>query len=137
MSSRLKGNLLKYGISALVCGVLVFIYVGARDFSIQSRMEQFRILCDAFTIPGVLAIMFALLLAISNEGFFLGLSYAVGVAMKALVPGGRLKIEKYYDYVERRKGKKITGYGFLFLVGGCCMAAAMVFMVLFYQLYGK
>lgn len=137
MSSRLKSNLLKYGISALVCGILVFIYVDSRDFAVQDRMEQYRILCDAFTIPGVLAIMFALLMAISNEGFFLGLSYAVGVAMKSLVPGGRLKIEKYYDYVERRKGKRIIGYGFLYLVGGICMAVALVCMVLFYRLYGK
>lgn len=137
MSNRLKVNLLKYGISTLVCGAMVYVYIAARDFPAQSLMEQYRILCDAFTIPGVLAIMFAFLLAISNEGFFLGLSYAVGVAMKALIPGGRLKIEKYYDYVERRKGKKVTGYGFLFLVGGVCLAAAVVFMVLFYRLYGK
>ena len=137
MSNRLKVNLLKYGISALVCGGMVYFYIAVRDFSTQSLMEQYRILCDAFTIPGVLAIMFAFLLAISNDGFFLGLSYAVGVAMKALIPGGRLKIEKYYDYVERRKGKKITGYGFLFLVGGVCLAAAVVFMVLFYRLYGN
>lgn len=137
MSERLKGNLLKYGISALVCGGLVWFYVAQRNFAAQELMEKYRILCDAFTVPGLLLLMFGLLLVISNEGAFDGIGYALSVAWKALIPGGRTKMEKYFDYVERRRSKKVKGIGFLFVVGGVCMAAALVFMVLFYQLYGK
>lgn len=137
MSKRLKVNLLKYGISALVCGGMVWLYVYLRDFASQSTMEQYRILCDAFTIPGLTALMFALLLSVSNEGALDGLGYVASIAVKSLTPGGRKKIEKYYDYVQRKREKKLTGYGFLYIVGAICMAVAVVFMVLFYQLYGK
>ena len=133
--SRLKANLLKYGITGGICVALVWLYISQRDFAAQETMEQYRILCDAFTIPGIIAIMVGFLLAISNDGFFLGIAYCMDVTLKALVPGGRLKIKKYYDFVQERKGKKVTGFGFLFVVGGICMAAALIFMALFYRLY--
>lgn len=133
---RLKANLLKYGIGACVCGTMVWFYISQRDFANQSLMEQYRILCDAFTIPGLVAIMLGFLLAISNDGLFLGLTYSLNMAIRALIPGGRWRIQKYADYVAERKGKKVTGFGFLFVLGGICMAAALVFMILFYRLYG-
>ena len=133
--SRLKANLLKYGITGGICAALVWLYISQRDFAAQETMEQYRILCDAFTIPGIIAIMVGFLLAISNDGFFMGIAYCMDVTVKALVPGGRLKIKKYYDFVQERKGKKVTGFGFLFVVGGICMAAALIFMALFYRLY--
>lgn len=135
MSERWKVNLLKYGICALVCGGMVYFYISVRDFAAQSLMERYRILADAFTVPGVVSIMVGLLLAISNEGFFTGLSYCMHVTVKALIPGGRLKIKKYKDYAEERRDKKITGYSFLFVVGGVLLAAAILFMILFYRLY--
>ena len=134
--SRLKANLFKYGISAVVCGAMAWFYISQRDFGNQSLMEQYRILCDAFTVPGLVAIMVGFLLAISNDGFFLGIAYCADVTIKSLTPGGRLRIKKYYDFVQERKGKKVTGFGFLFVIGGVCMAAALVFMLLFYRLYG-
>lgn len=136
MSKRLKVNLLKYGISALVCGGMAWLYVYLRDFSAESTMEQYRILCDAFTIPGLTALMVALLLTLSNEGALDGLGYVASIAVKSLTPGGRKKHEKYYDYVQRKHANKLTGYGFLYIVGAVCMAVAMVFMALFYQLHG-
>ena len=134
--SRLKANLFKYGISAVVCGAMAWFYISQRDLGNQSLMEQYRILCDAFTVPGLVAIMVGFLLAISNDGFFLGIAYCADVTIKSLTPGGRLRIKKYYDFVQERKGKKVTGFGFLFVIGGVCMAAALVFMLLFYRLYG-
>lgn len=137
MNERWKVNLLKYGISAVVCGGLVWFYVSQRSFGAQELMEKYRILCDAFTVPGLLLMMFGALLAISNQGAFDGIGYALSITWKALIPGGRTKMEKYFDYVERRRSKKTNGYGFLFVVGGVCMAIALVFMILFYQLYAK
>lgn len=135
MSSRMKASFLKYGISVLVCGLFVGCYLRQHDFQSQALVEQYRILCDAFTVPGILAVMFGLLLAISNDGFFLGIAYCGDVMIKSLIPGGRLKIKKYYDFVQERKGKKVTGFGFLFVAGGICLAVAIVFMILFYRIY--
>lgn len=135
MSKRLKAGIIKYSICLLICGGIAWFYADVRNFSTQPLVEQYRILCDACTLPGLSAIMIGFLLAIANDGFFLGLSYCVGVAWKALIPGGRLKIQRYGDYVAERKGKKVTGYSFLFVVGGIFMAAAVVFMILFYRIY--
>ena len=135
MSEKLRARLLKYGISAAVCIGLVALYCGTRDFSKMQLVEKYRTLCDAFTIPGLLALCVGVLIWASNDGFFFGLSYCLNVAWRALIPGARYKHERYYDYVTRKREKRISGYGFLFLVGGVCMAVALVFMALFYRIY--
>ncbi len=135
MSEKLRNRLLKYGISAVVCAGLAVIYCATRNFSQMELVEKYRTLCDAFTIPGLLCLCVGVLIWASNDGFFYGLSYCLNVAWRALIPGARYKSERYYDYVTRKKEKQITGYGFLFLVGGICMAFALVFMALFYRIY--
>ena len=100
-------------------------------------MERWRILCDAFTIPGLTCIMVGFLMMIANEGFFDMLSYACSKAVGMLLPGRGFSDdgEKYYDYVQRKKDKRATGFGFLFVVGGVLMAFALLFLFLFYRLY--
>ena len=135
MSRRLRNGLLKYGVFAGVCVAFAVFYCTARDFSQLELVEKYRTLCDAFTIPGVLSLCLGFLLWVSNDGFFYGLSYCVSVAWKALLPGGRYKMERYYDYVTRKREKQVTGFGFLFVGGGVCMAVALVCMALFYRIY--
>ena len=135
MSDKVRANLLKYGISGAVCLGLAVFYCAVRDFSQMELVEKYRTLCDGFTIPGLLCLCVGVLIWASNDGFFHGLSYCLNVAWRALIPGGRYKHERYYDYVIRKKEKRIPGYGFLFLCGGVCMAIAIVFLVLFYRIY--
>ena len=134
MSRSLKANLIKYGIATTLGGLLAYFYVSVRDFGAQPLMEQYRILCDAFTIPGMLFVLFALLLTVSNEGALDGVGYCVKQALRMLAPKG-LGGEKYDEYLERRRKNRVKGYGFLYVVGGAFMAVAGVFMALFYSLY--
>ncbi len=131
----MKGKLLKHGITLGVCLALVAVYTLTRDFETLSLVAKYRVLCDAFTIPGILCLCVGALLWVSNDGFFYGLGYCLEIAWKALIPGLRRKAERYYDYVTRKREKKVTGYGFLFAWGGVCMALAIVFMILFYNRY--
>lgn len=131
----MKKNLLKYGITGAVCLGLAVLYCGLRDFGQMPTVEKYRTLCDGFTIPGLIALCVGALLWVAGDGFFYGLGYCLDVARKALIPGGRRKTEKYYDYVQRHRQKKLTGYGFLFVCGGVCMAIALVFLILFYRVY--
>lgn len=135
MKKRVRTGILKYGIFGAICAAFVLLYCFSRDFSQQSLAEKYRILCDAFTIPGLLSLGIGVLLWASNDGIFNGLSYCLNVAWRALIPGGRAKTERYYDYVTRKGEKKLTGYGFLFVGGGVCMAVAAVFLALFYRVY--
>ncbi len=132
MSEGLRKYAMKYGITGLVCIGFAVLYCVARDFAQLSLTQRYRTLCDAFTVPGILAMCVGALLWVSNDGFFCGLGYCLDVTWKSLVPGGRKKIEKYYDYVQRKKDKKVKGFGFLFVCGGVCLAVALVFLVLFY-----
>lgn len=135
MSKSLRTALLKYGISGVIAAVMVGIYVGSRDFASMDLMTKYLTLCDAFTLPGITFLMVGCLMWISNEGGLDMLSYAASKAVGLFVPGYIPKGEKYYEYVQRKRENRVTGYGFLFVVGGVCMAVALIFMYLFYQLY--
>ncbi len=133
----MKGKLLKYGIAGLSGAVLTAVYLLTRDFTwALPPAERYRMLCDSLTIPGMLLMLSAALVALSNEGSFTGIGYSVRHLFRALVPGMGLQQESYGEYLERRSGKKIKGYLFLLQVGLVFMAAALVFYVLFYRVYG-
>ena len=137
MSNRTKVNLAKYGITCGLAFVLIWIYCSSRDLFLQSTMERWRILCDAFTLPGLTYIMVGFLMMIANEGFFDMLSYACSKAVGMFLPGRGFAddCEDYYEYAQRKKGNRATGFGFLFVVGGVLMAFALLFLFLFYRLY--
>ena len=139
MSSSLKKNLIKYGVTTGLALLLAFFYVYVRvDFSNPRAMplvEWYRLICDAFTIPGLILLMLGCLMSLSNTGAMDGLGYVVSIAVKMLIPGGATKMERYKEYLDRRRDNRVRGYGFLYLVGAGCMTIALVFMVLFYSIY--
>lgn len=132
MSTRAKVNLAKYGGCAVFTALLIWAYMGPRDFAGATLQDQYRMLCDAFTIPGLLMILLGALVWVSNEGALNGISYCLRVAVFALIPGKRQEgYEKYGDYVERKSQKKVQGYAFLFYCGLVVSAVALVFLVLY------
>ena len=138
MISPLKKNLIKYGVSISLSLLLAFFYVYVRvDFAdpgATALVEWYRIICDAFTIPGLILLMLGCLMSLSNTGAMDGLGYVVSIAVKMLIPFGNKKDERYYDYYQRKQQQgKVTGYGFIFITGLVFMAVAMVFFVLFYM----
>ena len=58
---------------------------------LATAAEKYRLLSDAFTIPGSILLMVGLLVAISNAGNFIGLGYAVQHLKDMLVPFSRKK----------------------------------------------
>ncbi len=137
MSEARRKTLRKYGIAALVAGLMAWAVFAIRTdevgaFLAQDRLTQFRILCDAFTVPGMLLILSGLLVFVSNEGGLDGLSYLGHYMKNMFIPGKRSSTKKYYDYVEAKREKKKSGFGFLFVVGGVCLVIGFVFLGLFY-----
>ena len=129
-----KANLIKSGIVSAVGILLVILFVSSSDFGAQTTVDKYKILCDAFTIPGLLMLMFAAMLSISNEGGLDGVSYLVKQGFRMLTFRG-ISQEKYLDYVQHRRENRLTGYGFLYIVGAAFMVIALIFMALFYILY--
>ena len=135
MSKEAKTRLIKYAAAFALVGILAYIYIANREFLGASLVEQCCILCDALTIPGVLLIMAAALVWVSNMGALDGLGYAVSSLKRMLIPGAGAKMdERYADYVERKRANRVRGYGFLLISGCITMAVALVFMALFFIL---
>ena len=135
MSDSQKTRLIKYGAAFGVCAIVAGVYIATHQADMNTTAGLYRVLCDAFTVPGIMSILLGALFAVANEGAFHGVGYAVSMAVKALIPGGRAEMESYGDYLERKDRRKMTGFGFLFIVGGVFMAVALVFLVLFNQNY--
>ncbi len=135
MSKQIKVLLIKYGSCAVFVGLLAYAYIALRDFAGAELVDQYRMLCDAFTVPGILLLMFGAMIWSLNTGALDGITYAVTFAFRSLIPGGRYRDEKYADYVERQREKRVKGYGFLLISGGAAMAVALIFMALFYTVY--
>ena len=136
MSKKWKIRLAKYGGCALFVGVMAWTYIALRDFAGAALVDQYRYLCDAFTIPGTLLLMVGCLISLSNEGALDGLGYAVSFGIGMIIPGrGARAQEKYADYVDRRRSKRLRGYGFLYISGAVTMAVALVFLGLFYSVF--
>jgi hypothetical protein len=134
VKKKITKTVIKYAITLAIGLGIVYIFYSLRQDSIHTINKQYRVLCDAFTVPGLLMIMFGLLIWVSTTGTFDILSYAFAYAFSRLVPGMTYyREEKYYDYVQRKKGQRVKGYSFLFICGFVFLAVAVVFRYLFYN----
>ena len=136
-NNKLLNLLIKYAVCVIPAGLIATLVLSQHGYKeAATDMERYRILCDAFTIPGVILIMVGALIWISNTGFFDGISYSVGIALKRLLPFASIQMEdKYYDYKMRKKEARLKGYHFVFITGAVFLAAALFFMYKFYQLF--
>ena len=139
MSASLKKNLTKYGVTTVLALGLAYLYIYLRvdmtDPGATELVEWYRIICDGFTIPGLILLMLGCLMSLSNAGAMDGLGYVVVNGFKMLIPGAATKVERFKEYLERRRANRVRGYGFLYVVGAGCMAVALVCMILFYGIY--
>lgn len=130
--------ILQYSITTVIAGLLTLLALYLRDFwSIDTPVEQYRALSDAFSIPGVLLVMVCALVWISTTGFFDGLAYSflrVGGMLIPFFKKGK-EHQTYYDYKMSKKDKEVKGYSFLFFVGITFIAVSLVFIALFYSVY--
>ena len=131
MSKEKKVKLIKYGVTTGICLVMAIGLLISRDFFNLTQLDQIRCLCDAFFVPGILCVFGGAIIWLANEGTLDGITYVLSYAFHALLPGSWNKRESYKDYLERKKDSRISGYGFLFLVGGVFLLISFVFLALF------
>lgn len=129
------GIFLKYAITFVVSGAISATVYSLHGTSGSSSLaDKYRVLCDAFTIPGVILLMLGLLVWVSTTGTLDGITYVFSWLWARIFPAGAArKREKYYEYVDRKKKNRSKGYAFLFICGAIFMAAALIFMGLFYH----
>ncbi|MBQ8835032.1 MAG: DUF3899 domain-containing protein [Oscillospiraceae bacterium] len=141
MSKTLRGNLIKSAVALALGLVIAYAFVSLRvdmkNLSEVELVDLYLILCDAFTIPGLLMLMFGLLMTLSNHGALDGVGYLAVNAFKMLIPTAATKMERYKEYVERKRANRVKSHGFLYVVAAILLALAGIFMILFYSLYQK
>ncbi len=131
-----RNTLIKYGSTIALGALFAWVYLANQEvaygpFDQQSVADQLRQLCDAFCIPGLLFLLSGLLMVIANEGALDGLSYLGHYMYHMFVPGKRSGTQRYGDYVAKKRSKRTTGFGFLFVVGGVSLAIGLVFYALY------
>ena len=124
-------------ISLVLAAVFTFLRLDVRTLDQVPAVVLYRVLCDAFTVPGLLMLMFALLMSVSNEGALDGVGYVAAYALKLLIPGGALKMETYKEYLERRRANRVKNYITLYLTAAVCLTLAGIFLALFYTVFER
>lgn len=136
--SDLRKQILKYGIATTVAGGMTALTLHLHGYAEAATLvDRYKILADAFTIPGVVLVMLAALIWVSTTGFFDGLSYAARQFGSLIIPlfGKKYTHLTYYDYKMDRDEKRAHGYAFLFFVGLVFVIVAVVFTILHSRVY--
>ena len=134
MIEKVKKYWLRYTIAIAVGVFLCLTYLQTHEFAVAETLkDRYRLLCDAFTIPGALLLLSGLLMFCTGQGALDGITYSMGMFLRAIIPFSKLNNEKYYEYVERKNQKRVRGYSFLFVCGALFAVVAAVFFVLFYS----
>ena len=130
MKINVKQTILKYAIAFLVASGIFFLTISVCDiFNTTDKQQIYRFLSDGFAIPGVLYLCFGGLLWLSNLGTFHGIGYALKHLVSMLIPLTKKKHETYAEYRETRK--TVSGFAFIFIIGGIFLTLGIVFAILF------
>ena len=96
---------------------------------------QYRVLCDAFTIPGAMMVLVALLLSLNNLGALDTIAYLMSYLPRMIAPGAFGEPEQLLDFVEKRREKRSKGFGFLYVVGFIFLGIAVYYLFMFYSVF--
>lgn len=132
-----RAKLIKYLIGTAVCLVLggLLAWFVASNYGYKDATDEatrYMVLCNAFTIPGVLLSLSAALLAIYNTGFFSGLFYGLRGLKNTFMPFLHQKYVPYREYRKQHLEKKVKGFSFILFTGLAFLAVAIYFLIRFH-----
>lgn len=133
-SSFGKGLIICLIINAIIAGL--FIGFSFLSKEMNWNIDKFRILSDAFSLPGIYTILFFLISWVSGEGAFDAISYGVQVAFFTIFYKDlrETKLPKTYaDYRELKRHKKKGRTLFLLVAGGIFLLIGIIFYIILYN----
>lgn len=123
--------IIKYVIMLVIGTAMVLITFSTHDlYSTTELAKRYKIIADAFTVPGALFLLLGLLIALSNQGSLHAIGYMLKRLGLMLIPFSKKEHETYSDYVANKES--VSGYSFIVYSGLVFMAVAVVFTILFY-----
>ncbi|MCR5564432.1 MAG: DUF3899 domain-containing protein [Gammaproteobacteria bacterium] len=129
-----KVYILKYSITVFICAFLTVLFLLLNNYFVKDTLvEKYRVLADAFTFSGLFTVLVGCLVFISNAGGLDAIGWMLKRLFKGLIPLANRTDQTYQEYKESRK--RVSGYGFLFIVGGVFLVVGIVFIILFFKVY--
>ena len=136
MNNNIRNIIIKYAVALGIGAGFVFTFMWLNDYSlVTEQIEKYRLLTDAFSIPGVIFIMVGCLVFVSTDGFFDMITFGLSKAKNMLIPFSKKSDETFYDYKQRKAKNRLTGYSFLFFTGLVFLMVAGIFLILFFRVY--
>lgn len=135
-----KSKLIKHLIGTAVCiavgAAIASVYLKGHWFEMaKTPAERYRLLCDAFTISGIVLVAVSALVLVYNTGLFTGITYGLRGVKDIFLPFLRQEYIPYREYRKKKQEKKVKGYAFIFFTGLAFLAVAIYFMIRFYKVY--
>ena len=134
MEQEKKAILIRYLICLAVGAGIVLAVFALKGFFMETAKENIQLLHDAFFSAGALMMLFSGLLYVSGEGAFLGIGYALGRAVRALIPFSNKPHETYAQYRERKTGERKKRDHSLLLTGLFYFVISLIFLAIWYNL---
>ncbi len=123
---------IKY-ILATVAGIALALSLmfGRELFSATTAEDAYKILCDAFFVPGALILCWGMLMFVSNGGVFDFLSYSMITFFSIFKKD--ISKRKYHDFYSYKAAQeeKPKSFGFLVVVGLVFLVISTVFLILY------
>ncbi len=131
-----KKTVIKYLVTfGVALAVSILIICMSNIGSVDSMAEKYKILANAFTIPGVILACFSGLLWVASDGFFDSITYSFSRIGGMFIPMFKSKHETFYDYKQRKKDKRAEkgseSFWFLFFVGLAFILISVIFIILY------
>jgi len=125
----------KYLITGGIClAVALALFFGRVSLGPETSAAAIAMAaCDALFVPGMFCFLVGLLMWVANEGALDGVAWLGSYLGKTLVPGKRSSIERYSDFLERRRGKGKRTFGHLCLVGLVFILGALAALAVFHR----
>jgi len=133
MSESRRSLIMRYSVTTAIGLFLVFSYASSFDLAELTLVEKYHVLCDAFSLPGILLILLGLLIKMNNVGALDTMAFGLSYLVHMFIPGGIDRMDSYLDFVEARREKRVKGYGFLFVVGFVLFGIAVIFLLLYFS----
>ena len=125
-------NRAKYGLCIFFVVALAGAYLWNGKILQQDAITRLRLLCDGFTVPGVLLLCAGVLGWARRRGVLCGIGYGLRSAYRALIPSRlRLKEESYHQYLARKRATAKGDYQCLLITGGVSVGISLVFFLLY------
>lgn len=131
----MKSKIIRYAITVLI-GVVMAVSVSFIKslYWLNDTVEIVKVLSDCFSLPGLVLVLFALLVVCSNGGTFDMLTFGVKKVVLLLKRNlSERDRESFYEYRKRRQENK-RSFAYIMIVGAVYLAIGIIFIAIYYSM---